>query len=507
MAIRLSLPVESAPALRFPESLDDLGLLVGWSLEKRAPRRPIGFSYGDPGKSPATGYIDPVLLAGEGHLITIAPTGAGKGLGCIVPALLRHDGPVIVVDPKGENVAITARRRREMGQQVIVVDPMRITDMPHGHFNPLDLIDIESALAVDDAAMLAHSLWAGPVSDKDRFWVGRSAHLLTGAILHVLADHREDGANLNTLRTVIAEAAGDPAVLLEKMKESAHPEVRRTAAALGIRAPETLGGILAFAQESVDFLRGPLLQEASSHSSFEIDDITRGAPLSIYLVLPPHMLESHGQLLRVWISVLMSAITRRRAKPPKSTLFLLDEAAQLGSLPQLRQALTLLRGYGVQTWSFWQDVSQLAQLYPADWRTMVNNCRVLQCFGALNMNAARDMSELTGFGDARTVIDLKAEEMILQLAGDEAVVARRPNYLGDPPFAGQFDANPYYDRERPILPRPLAAVHFFERRESAADVAGAHDAARGGEPEVDDAERSLEPDPLLESLLRKWRDG
>src|SRR5690606_17532726 len=76
MAIRLSLPVESAPALRFPESLDDSGLLVGWSLEKRAPRRPIGFSYGDPGKSPATGYIDPVLLAGEGHLITIAPTGA-----------------------------------------------------------------------------------------------------------------------------------------------------------------------------------------------------------------------------------------------------------------------------------------------------------------------------------------------------------------------------------------------------------------------------------------------
>ena len=138
---------------------------------------------------------------------------------------------------------------------------------------------------------------------------------------------------------------------------------------------------------------------------------------------------------------------------------------------------------------------------------MVYICRVLQCFGALNMSAARDMAELTGFGDARAVIDLKADEMILQLAGDEAVVARRPNYLGDPPFADQFDANPYYDRERPILPRPLAAVHFFERRESAAEPGSAHDPARTGQPEADDAERSLEPDPLLESLLRKWRDG
>ncbi len=502
MPIRLSLPNGSSPALRFPESLEDPGLLVGWSLEKQAPRRPIGFSYGSPDKSPATGYIDPVLLAGEGHLITIAPTGAGKGIGCIVPALLRHEGPVIVVDPKGENVAITARRRREMGQQVIVIDPMRITDLSGGSFNPLDLIDIDSALAVDDATMLAHALWAGPVSDKDRFWVGRAGHLLTAAILHVLADHRDEGGNLGTLRRVIGEAAGDPSALLERMKESAHPEVRRSAAALAIRAPETLGGIIAFAQESVDFLRGPLLQQASSHSSFAIDDITRGAPLSIYLVLPPHMLESHGQLLRVWISVLMGAITRRRSRPPRSTLFVLDEAAQLGSLPQLRQALTLLRGYGVQTWSFWQDVSQLSQLYPGDWRTMVNNCRVLQCFGALNMNAARDMAELTGFGDGRTVLDLQADEMILQLAGDEAVVARRPNYLGDPPFAGQYDGNPYYDRERPILPKPLAAVHFFERRELPA-VPG-EPAEPPGTAAIDEAQQPCAPDPLLASLLRKW---
>ncbi len=34
--------------------------------------------------------------------MTIASTGAGKGVGCITPALLRHKGPVVVIDPKGE---------------------------------------------------------------------------------------------------------------------------------------------------------------------------------------------------------------------------------------------------------------------------------------------------------------------------------------------------------------------------------------------------------------------
>src|SRR5262245_12087328 len=120
----------SSGNLRQPDSLPKPGLLVGWSLESRSPRRALGFTYGDPLKTPATGFLDPILLTGEGHLMTIAPTGAGKGTGCIVPALLRYPGPVIVVDPKGENAAITARRRRDLGQQVVVIDPMGVTDLP-----------------------------------------------------------------------------------------------------------------------------------------------------------------------------------------------------------------------------------------------------------------------------------------------------------------------------------------------------------------------------------------
>ena len=54
--------------------------------------------------------------------------------------------------------------------------------------------------------------------------------------------------------------------------------------------------------------------------------------------------------------------------------------------------MTLLRGYGLQTWSFWQDPSQLQNLYPNDWPTMVNNCRAVQCFGANTMLAAEAMA-------------------------------------------------------------------------------------------------------------------
>lgn len=500
--------------LRQPERLEQAGILVGWSLEAEHKRRPMGFSFGNPLKTPATGYLDPILLEGEGHLLTIAPTGAGKGTGCIVPALLRYEGPVIVIDPKGENVAITARRRREMGHRVIVLDPIGVTDQSADSFNPLEVIDITQATAVDEVVALSQALAGHLDDDRNRYWNQRGQHLIIGVMLMLLqqahearqAGRAEARATFMQLRDLVNEAVSDPTQLAARMLSSSHPEVQRISHMLNIRASETLGGILSFAQEAVDFLRGDALERAMATTSFDSLDITAGSPLSIYLVLPPHMLESHGRLLRLWLGAFITCITRRRAKPPKSTLLILDEAAQLGELPQLRQAITLLRGYGLQTWSFWQDVSQLQLLYPRDWKTMVNNCKVLQCFGALNQSAAQDMADLTGFGDGSTVLDLDADEMLLQVAGDQAVVAQLPNYLRDPAFAGSFDANPFHDKSREVMPGRGAPQRLY-LRPSKLDEEG-EVKGRLAQPEaLAHLAHAHVPgaDELLERLKKKWR--
>ena len=491
---------------RLPDRIDQAGLLVGWSLEAQLKHPPIGFHYGSALAIPPTGCLDPVLLQGEGHLMTIAPTGAGKGVGCIVPALLRHAGPLIVVDPKGENVAITARYRRQLGQRVVVLDPMQVTGLAGDRFNPLDVIDIAQATAVDEVVALSQTLISGTSGDpRDMFWRQRAQHLIIGVMLDVLQrayEARLGGhdrhASLLDVRERVNAATANPKALADEMSASAHPEVVRIANLLRIDADTTIGGILAFAQEGVDFMRGDQVQHVLEASTFNIDDITTGQALSIYLVVPPHMLESHGRLLRLWIGALLAAIARRRERPAHSTLLMLDEAAQLGPLAQLRQAMTLLRGYGVQTWSFWQDVSQLQQLYPLDWKTMVNNCRVLQCFGALNGVSAQDMADLTGFRDRDAVLDLRNDEMLLQIAGDNAVIARLPNYLSDPVFAEQADPNPYYQRTQ-LAARPSTPQRLYRRTPPSPQP-----------PQVSDRIVMMpyasvaQNDPLLDSLKRKW---
>ena len=128
-------------------------------------------------------------------------------------------------------------------------------------------------------------------------------------------------------------------------------------------------------------------------------------------------------------------------------------------------------------------------LYSHDWKTMVNNCRVLQCFGPLNQVAADSMAEMTGFVSGNAMLDLGRNEMVLQLAGDEAVVAQVPNYLADPAFHSLYDRNPYHDPNRSVMPREGARQRMYARpgQEAPSVAAGTIDKV----------------DPLLRQLLEK----
>lgn len=434
---------KSEPTL--PSKLSPDGLLIGYSLDEAAHRPVMGFQFGEAVEDEDAdgGMLEPILHTSDGHLITLARTGAGKGVGCIIPALLRYRGPAIIIDPKGENYQVTARRRRELGQEVRLLDPFGVTGQQTDALNPLDLIDPHAHDAVDDAAQLAELLVA-ETSNRDPFWDSRAYSLVTTMLLFVASGRPPVLRNLEEMHYLLNQSATDMDFTFKEMAKNPLPAVRQGCAVKSTAEAKVWASILSTAQSHTDFLRSAGARAALGQSTIDLNAITRGDPLTLYIVVPPEKLESHGKLLRLWIGMLMSAITRRSRRPELPTLFVLDEAAQLGELKQLRQAITLLRGYGLRTWSFWQDLSQLKMLYPRDWQTMVNNCEVLQSFGFANASVARSGAELTGFSNWRALQDLEYDEMVLALAGDRPVIARKPNYLKDPAFAGQFDENAFY---------------------------------------------------------------
>jgi len=447
-----------------PEKIDEEGLLVGWSLEhekKNNKSNPVGFLT-DSKKSPKA--LKPILHKGPGHLMTIASTGAGKGVGCIIPALLRHKGPVVVIDPKGENYAVTARARREMGQQVVLLDPFQVTgESETDQLNPLDMILKFEGGEIEQSKMLAEMIVVPRHYSADPFWDKRAEQFITALLLYLAEMSPSALQNLTELRYLLNQTRKDFEFTVKDMAKSKIPECKMIAQAIGGTEPKVLASIISTAQYHTDFMAGGLISAATSRSTFDLEDVILGKPLSIYIVIPPDKIDTSSQLIRLWIGSLFNLVMMRSNAPEDRTLFILDEAAQLGHMSLLTKSITLLRGYGLQTWSFWQDLSQLSTLYP-NWETLYNNCRIHQDFGITNAWFAKQVALITDYPFHEEILKLDKDEMLLQVAGDEVVIAQRPNYLTDAVFNGQTDPNPFHTKEDDDDLNPQQAQRRYKRR-------------------------------------------
>jgi type IV secretion system protein VirD4 len=162
--------------------------------------------------------------------------------------------------------------------------------------------------------------------------------------------------------------------------------------------------------------------------------------------------------MRLWLSALLQSLIARGPVAPTQTriLFLLDEVAQLGAMNELTQAVSLLRGYGMNLWFFFQDLGQLKSLYPHEaWQSFLANTNIHQYFGIRDLETAKMLSERIGKTTVRTfnrsvsngsnmnsgwsererelltpaeILSLPSDELFLFRAGNAPLRARRLDY-------------------------------------------------------------------------------
>ncbi|WP_254511290.1 type IV secretory system conjugative DNA transfer family protein [Anatilimnocola floriformis] len=409
-------------------------LLLGEHLSQP---RPFGFNLD---RQPAR-RDDLILYSGGGHLCTVAPTRAGKGTGAIVPNLLHYRGPVIVFDPKGENYSVTARARQQMGHTIVKLDPFGIAGEATDAINPLDALLLPNADAETDSQTLAETFSRGMKGTKEPFWDNSAVSLLAALIMAAAtrtAPHRSLSWAFDMLSSDDV-VYGIAKFLDESGKQIPASAYREIASFLQI-TDVTRSGILSTTQAYVKMLGSARVRRSFEQSTFSLQDIVAGKPLSIYMILPSERIESHSSLLKLWLATFFKAILARRVQPPQKTLVLLDEAGQLGGFPFLETMATLCAGYGLWLWLIYQDLAQLQAAFPQSWRTILNNCGVLQVFGMNNRQMASAWAECLD-SSANELRKLPADEQMLLIQGHGEIRSRRINYLTDRRFRGSFDAN------------------------------------------------------------------
>ena len=382
----------------FRKALDNL--FKSWVPSKEACEQFLAsIRFGRKSQPPAL-----VRMPNAVHTAVFAPTGVGKGVSCVIPFLLSSDESAVVVDFKGENFKLTAEHRRKVfGHQIVVLDPFKLVSQAPQTFNALDFISKDSPTAIDECRDLAEALVIRTGQEKDPHWVD-SAEAWVAALIALVVHYGEpNDRSLQTVRTLLSSPDKlEMAIKLMCSSDAWDGMLARMGSQLTYFKDKELSSTLTTTSRFLRFLDTLAVSESTKTSNFNPNDLRQGK-MTVYLVLPPEHQRAQSPLLRMWIGSLLRAVVRGGLQERNKVHFVLDEAASLGHMEALDDAVDKYRGYGVRLQFYFQSVSQLRKSFPdGQDQTLLSN--VSQVFFGIN--------------------DLPTAEYVSNRLGEETIVVR-----------------------------------------------------------------------------------
>ena len=351
---------------------------------------------------------------GPEHILAVAPTRSGKGVGLVLPTLLTWPGSTVVHDIKGENWQLTAGWRAKFSH-CLLFDP---TNPLSTRLNPLFEVR-KGTHEVRDVQNIADIL-VDPEGAKERrdHWEKTAHALLTGVILHVL--YAEEEKTLARVATFLADPSRSILRTLKIMLTTnhlgtdgvpmAHPVVASIARELLNKSDNERSGVVSTAMSFLGLYRDPLIAANTAHSDWRIADLMGAQhPVSLYLVVPPSDIARTKPLVRLILNQIARRLTETLQTtdghaPRRQLLLVLDEFPALGRLDFFESSLAFLAGYGVRAFLVAQSLNQIDKAYGAN-HAILDNCHVRIAFAPNDERTAKRLSDALG-----TATELRAQK-------------------------------------------------------------------------------------------------
>jgi type IV secretory pathway TraG/TraD family ATPase VirD4 len=192
-----------------------------------------------------------------------------------------------------------------------------------------------------------------------------------------------------------------------------------------IPSNEEIGGVLATAQGQLE----PLISEAfhadiSKHPEIEVTDCRTGKrikvpfnfeylrgneikgrkidkPIAVFVIIPWRERSTHAIWTRLIIGRAIRELIKEDAKPRYRTLMIVNEAASLGKLDILNDALSAVRFAGLMICSIWQDMEQIRRNF-GSLGNFLTNAGVIQSYRVNDKTTADEISWRLGIETAIT---------------------------------------------------------------------------------------------------------
>ena len=355
----------------------------------------------------------------EGSAITVAPPRTGKGaliaLNLLSPDRRGFGGSTVTIDPRGELWCIAARRRRELGRRVLLLDPFGVVrahkeafpgchlpDVGSATYNPLEFIREDDGLAVRDINVLLDALLTPPrpgAHDNARHFFESARAIIAGYIAWVRfheAPERRTLKRVHGLLSMPPDRRKAFAAHVKSLAPFAGGLARMAVEREAQVGKEEGGSNFTTIANQLAFLNYPELAANTETSSFDPLVLADG-DTDLFVVAPEETVEHVKGWLRLWVAIPNAVAGIRPLK--RDMLIVIDEMPRIGFLKPVMDGYTMAAGKGVHFWCFAQSISALDSSWGKEHRrTLIHLAEVIQVLGFPRTDAegAEELSKAIG---------------------------------------------------------------------------------------------------------------
>ena len=339
------------------------------------------------------------------NVLVVGGSGSGKTRYFIKPNILQMHSSYVVSDPKGSLIGEVGNALYKNGYRIKVFNTINFTKSMH--YNPFAYIHSEKDILKLVTTLIANT--KGESKGSDDFWLKAETLLYTALIGYIHYEAPEEEQNFSTLLEMInamevreddEEFKNPVDMMFDELaaKEPEHFAVRQYAK-YKLAAGKTAKSILVSCGARLAPFDIKELRDITSHDELELDTIG-DEKTALFLIMSDT--DSTFNFLISMVYTQMFNLLCEKAddvyggRLPVHVRCLIDEAANIGQIPNLEKLVATIRSREISACLVLQAKSQLKAIYKDNADTIIGNMDSQVFLGGTEQTTLKDLNTILG---------------------------------------------------------------------------------------------------------------
>ncbi len=358
------------------------------------------------------------------NVLLIGGAGTGKSRYFVKPNLLQANCSFVTTDPSGELLEAEGKFLEAEGYRIKVFNLVSIESSDQ--YNPFRYIREESDVPKMIRTLIVNTNEGKTASDP--FWEKAETALLCALSFYVISELPPKEQNFGSVKDLLGWAANDqqtaekqedkgkkvvkPSVLdsafkVLELREPNHVAVRYYKDFKSATAPETISSILLSCQVRLQAWNLESIRRLTSEDTMDLRSVG-DRKTAVFCIIPTADSTYNFFVSMMYSQMFETLYHHAETECPGKHLkipvrFMLDEFANIGTIPDFDQKLSTMRKYWMSCSIILQALSQLKARYKDSWEIIVGNCDSLLFLGGNDETTLNYLSKGLGKETIRTV--------------------------------------------------------------------------------------------------------